>query len=258
MIRLLSAQATHKGKRLRNEDSAYASEQLCAVADGLGGHKAGDIASKLVVETLVEGCNAAVTGRSRFRIPVLRRYASLNVPSVAGLLNVIEDVNQEVWEQSSSVPHLRGMSSTLCVLAVVERDSRELLAVVNVGDSRVYCCDDSGLSQITQDHTVKREVMMAGLDLNLLQKSELYNLSRAVGFEEKVVVDEWILDPADGTRYLLCSDGLTSEVSDSTIYAILRKFSVPQEAANALVQQALQNGGRDNVTAVVVDLQEIT
>ncbi len=151
------------------------------------------------------------------------------------------------------------MGTTLCALAVVEQEHSRALAVVNVGDSRVYRCDESGLHQLTEDHTVVQEMVKAGI---LTRKeaevhAHRHHLSRALGIEPKVVVDDWTLEPVSGHRYLLCSDGLTNEVTDRDIHAVLSQFDTPGEAAAALVNLALQHGGSDNVTVVIVDVTDV-
>ncbi len=256
MISFRAAHATAKGDRVLNQDAAYASAHLCAVADGLGGQPAGEVASALAVEALVTSRDSVIARRERPRIPIKRRFGALALPSVAEFLDVIAEVNYKVWEKSQSALSLQGMCSTLCVLAVVERDGQELLAVVNIGDSRVYRCDESGFWQLTQDHTARQEVIKGGLDLSLLKERDLDRLVRAVGYENKVVADDWTFEPITAHRYLLCSDGLTKELADSAIHDILLKFSSPSDAADTLVSQALKSGGRDNVTAVVADVQE--
>ena len=261
MIRLEAAQATDKGRRRKkNEDSMLVEGGLFAVADGLGGHQGGEVASALAVEVLAAQVHAAVEARSgdrRYRFA--RRPQHLPAPTVEELVEAVDRANEEILAKSTSNHELRGMGTTLCALAVVEHEHRRALAVVNVGDSRVYRCDESGFHQLTEDHTVVHEMVKAGI----LSREEAevhshrHHLSRALGIESKVVVDDWTLEPVGGHRYLLCSDGLTNEVVDRDIHAVLLQFESPVEAAEVLVDLALQHGGSDNVTVVIVDVVDV-
>lgn len=262
MIRLEAAQATDRGRRReKNEDSMLAEGGLFAVADGLGGHQGGEVASSLAVEVLAAQVQAAVEARTgdRRRHRFARRSQDSPAPTVEELVDAVDRANEEILTQSTSSGELAGMGTTLCALAVVEHDQHKALAVVNVGDSRVYRCDDSGLHQLTEDHTVVQEMVKAGILTREEAEVHTYrhHLSRALGIESKVVVDDWTLEPVSGHRYLLCSDGLTNEVTDRDIHAILLQFESPEEAADALVNLALQHGGSDNVTVVIVDVADV-
>lgn len=262
MIRLEAAQATDRGRRReKNEDSMLAEGGLFAVADGLGGHQGGEVASALAVEVLAAQVQAAVEARTggRRRHRFARRPHDSPSPTVEELVGAVGRANEEILAESTSSHELTGMGTTLCALAVVEHEHRKALAVVNVGDSRAYRCDESGLHQLTEDHTVVQEMVKAGI----LTREEAavhtyrHHLSRALGIESKTVVDDWTLEPVSGHRYLLCSDGLTNEVTDRDIHAILLQFESPKKAADALVNLALQHGGSDNVTVVVVDVADV-
>ncbi len=174
-------------------------------------------------------------------------------------MDAVDRANEEILAESTSSDELAGMGTTLCALAVVEHEHRQALAVVNVGDSRVYRCDESGFHQMTEDHTVVQEMVKAGIITREEAEVHTYrhHLSRALGIEPKVVIDDWTLEPVSGHRYLLCSDGLTNEVTDRDIHAILLQFESPEEAADALVNLALQHGGSDNVTVVIVDVADV-
>ena len=261
MIRLEAGQATDKGRRReKNEDSMLADGGLFAVADGLGGHQGGEVASSLAVEVLAAQVQAAVDARTeaRRRHRFVRRPQNVPAPTVKELVDAVERANGEILAKSASSDDLTGMGTTLCALALVEHEQRKALAVVNVGDSRVYRCDESGIHQLTEDHTVVQEMVKAGIITR--EEAEVdarrHHLSRALGIESKVVIDDWTLEPVSGHRYLLCSDGLTNEVTDREIHGILVQFESPREAADALVNLALQHGGSDNVTVVIVDVAE--
>ncbi len=262
MIRLETGQATDRGRRReKNEDSLLVEGELFAVADGLGGHRGGEVASAMAVETLAAEVKVMVEARTeiRRRHRFGRRSSHSPAPTVGELLGAVARANREIHSKSNSTTELAGMGTTLCVLAVVEQDHREALAVVNVGDSRVYRCDESGLHQLTEDHTVVQEMVKAGMITRQEANAHEYrhHLSRALGIESKVVIDDWTLVPVSGHRYLLCSDGLTNEVADRDIHAILIQLESPVEAADALVSLALKNGGSDNVTVVIVDIADV-
>ena len=234
--------------------------ELFAVADGLGGHRGGEVASALAVETLAAEVQAAVEARTVIvRRPFRRRHQLVPTPTLEELLDAVDRANQRILAESRSTLELAGMGTTLCALAVVEHNHSEALAVVNIGDSRVYRCDESGFHQLTEDHTVVQEMLKAGMITP--EEAEVHEnrnqLSRALGIESRVVVDDWTLDPVSGHRYLLCSDGLTHEVADRDIQAVLLQTEAPAEAASALVDLALQRGGSDNVTVVVVDVKDV-
>lgn len=262
MIRLEAGQATDRGRRReKNEDSMLVEGELFAVADGLGGHKGGEVASAMAIETLATEVNSAVEARSEGRRRHLfgRRSLQPPAPTVAELLSSVEQANEAILAKSTDTSELAGMGTTLCALAVVEQDHGEALAVVNVGDSRVYRCDESGLHQLTEDHTVVHEMVKAGMISREEAETHEYrhHLSRALGIEANVVVDDWTLAPVDGHRYLLCSDGLTNEVTDREIHSVLLQCESPSEAAETLVSRALEHGGSDNVTVVVVDVADV-
>ncbi len=263
MIRLEAGHATDPGRRReKNEDSVLVTGGLLAVADGLGGHRGGDVASALAVETLAAEVKAAVKARTDTSLlSRLRRHVP-QPPAPTGneLLNAVHQANRRILSESLSDEELEGMGTTLCALAVVENDLREELAVINVGDSRVYRCDDAGFHQLTEDHTVVQELVKAGVitPQEAVVHERRNHLSRALGIEARVPVDDWTLDPVSGHRYLLCSDGLTHEVTDREVYATLLQIEDPGEAAEALVKLALDHGGRDNVTVVVVDVRDVT
>jgi protein phosphatase len=237
-----------------------AANDLFAVADGLGGHRGGEVASALAVETLAAEVQTAIQARTDTRRRSFRRrHPHSPAPTVEDLLGAVDRANQEILAKSKATLELAGMGTTLCALAVVEHDDGETLAVVNVGDSRVYRCDESGFHQVTEDHTVVQEMLKAGMIT--LEEAAIHesrnHLSRALGIESKVAVDNWTLDPVSGHRYLLCSDGLNHEVADRDIHAALLQYEGPTEAADALVDLALRRGGSDNITVIVVDVAEV-
>ena len=236
MTTLRGGGATDVGRvRQINEDRYLVTDVLFAVADGVGGHQAGEVASQTSIETLEE----------EFR-----------EPTTDGLVAAVQAANEAVWRLAQSKAEQRGMGTTLTALALVEDDGEEQLAVTNVGDSRAYLFQRGELVQITEDHSLVGELVREG---RLTQEEAHVHpqrsiITRALGMEPEIEVDSWQLLPYRGDRVLLCSDGLTNEVSDERIASTLRQLQDPQEAARDLVRQARAAGGNDNITVVVVDV----
>ena len=221
-------------RRAENQDAMYADIGLFVVADGMGGHLGGSVASSLAVKTL-----------------------AANSPSTPSeLLAAVRHANQVVHHRSTVHPDLAGMGTTLCAIAVVQNDDSRVWCLVNVGDSRVYRYQGGELTQLTVDHNFVAEMVRAG-DLTPSQAAEhprRNTLTRAIGVEPEVVIDDWILDLTGNDRFLLCTDGLTNELEPAEIARLLTADQHPSEVARALVRQANDRGGRDNSTALVVDV----
>jgi protein phosphatase len=161
-----------------------------------------------------------------------------------------------VWQHSLDNPELRGMGTTLTAVALVQEDGHDVLALVNVGDSRSYRFHDGQIAQITTDHSLAEEMVRSG-DMTAAEAAvhpHRHILTRALGAQEDVAVDLWRIRPVRGDRYLLCSDGLTNELNAQQIEEVLSAVPDPQRAADLLVQAARTHGGADNITAVVVDV----
>jgi protein phosphatase len=234
---LRSGSASDVGRvRSVNEDLALASPTLFAVADGMGGHAGGEVASRTAIEALQQEF-----GRH---------------PSADGLADAVRQANLAVWERSHEDSDLRGMGTTLTAAALVATPQGDRLVMANVGDSRSYRLRDGALTQLSHDHSVAEELV----DRGQLSEAEAaihphrHILTRALGVSSEVDPDVWEMAPREGDRYLLCSDGLTNEVTETRIAKLLRTTSDPQEAADKLVQMALDNGGNDNITVVVLDV----
>ncbi len=236
MISISAAGATDVGRvRAVNEDSLLIEEGIVAVADGMGGHSGGDVASRLALERLHSGYDEPTTG---------------------ALLQAVQTANEGVIEVGSDDPSLSGMGTTLVVLAVVGPEGGDHLAVANVGDSRCYLLAGDRLEQITTDHTVVQTLVDHGeitpADAAIHPHRNV--ITRALGIDQRVMTDYWDLKPAVGDRYLLRSDGLTGEISDGEMEAVLNDVADLHEAARTLVDRAVDAGGRDNVTVVVADV----
>ena len=230
--------ATHVGRvRSTNDDNYMARDDvgLWAVADGMGGHQGGDVASAIACEAL---------GRS---------FAD---HTVDGLIEAIEQANQAVYETATGDPELTGMGTTVVALAVVTHEDDDVLAIANVGDSRCYRYADGELDQLTTDHSLVADLVREGsLSPEEAAVHPQRNIvTRVLGVYDNVPVDVFAVDPRHGDRYLLCSDGLFNEVPEEGIADVLRRWPDPAGAADELVRLAVNGGGRDNVTVVVVDV----
>jgi protein phosphatase len=237
MTLLRSGSATDTGLvRSVNQDLAVETSNLFAVADGMGGHAGGEVAARLAVDAL-----SVAFGRQ---------------PTGSGLSEAVSEANSVVWQHSQENPELRGMGTTLTAVALVNEDGRDVLALVNVGDSRSYRFHEGELTQITTDHSLAEEMVRTG-ELTSAEASvhpHRHILTRALGVASGVAVDLWKIQPVRGDRYLLCSDGLTNELGSEQISEVLSSVPDPRQAANLLVQAARTHGGSDNITVVVVDV----
>ncbi|HKN37926.1 MAG TPA: Stp1/IreP family PP2C-type Ser/Thr phosphatase [Acidimicrobiia bacterium] len=231
-MRFASGARTDVGRgRPENEDSILvdAAHGLYAVADGMGGHRAGEVASATAIETL----KAAYVGGQR-------------------LDDAVEAANAAVFAKAADDQALQGMGTTLTAVAL-EDDHTALLG--HVGDSRAYLMRDGAVTQVTDDHSLVEQLVREGR----LSPEEAQNhpqraiITRALGIDAEVEVDTYRVDLKPGDRLLICSDGLTTMLSDDTIAVTLRRHPDPQQAADTLVDMANQAGGDDNITVVILD-----
>ena len=222
--------------REANEDSYLVDEPLFVVADGMGGHIAGDVASSTAVEV--------ISSRSS--------EASSEDPQT--LAEILRGANHAIYEKSASEPGLRGMGTT-CTLILLDENRAH---IAHVGDSRAYLLRDDSLRQLTEDHTlVARMVKEGRLRAEDAERHPQRSIiTRALGVDAEVEVDLATLDLQDGDRIMMCSDGLSSMIDDDTIAGVLRSEEDPQTAADSLVDLANRAGGEDNVTVVIIDSTE--
>ena len=238
MLEIACGVATDPGThRTINEDSHFVASRLAAVADGMGGHAAGEVASCIVVE----------------RLELLATSASSISPDE--LLAAIADANQHILDEATAEPSRHGMGTTLAGVGVASIGGSDHWVVFNVGDSRVYQLTETSLSQLTIDHSEVEELVAAGvLTEGEARVDPRRNIvTRSLGTDPAPQADVWVFPPTPGERFLVCSDGLTLEMTDDQISRILRGQRDPQRAADELVTGAVAAGGRDNVTVVVVD-----
>jgi PPM family protein phosphatase len=223
-------------KRRHNEDAFVCDPPLFAIADGMGGAQAGEVASGLAASALQE--HAGERGSSEERVVAL-----------------IQEANKRVYERSREDAALSGMGTTL-TLALVG-DAR--VAIGHVGDSRAYMIRDGVLEQITEDHSLVAELTRAGK----LSEEEAEShpqrsvITRALGTDPNVDVDAFTVDTQDGDVFMLCSDGLTSMVEDGAIQEIVEKrHGNLEKAARTLIKAANRSGGEDNITVIMFEISE--
>lgn len=228
-------------KRKLNQDYVYSSEQpvgnlrnLFLVADGMGGHNAGDYASRVAVETIVEKIADSSENEP------MRIFDS-----------AIRTANACLREQAEALPELEGMGTT--VVAATYDGSR--LYVANVGDSRLYVVNRSEIRQITRDHSwVEEMVQRGGLGREEARNHPDKNIiTRAVGAEDIVRPDFFNVQIEDGDMVLMCTDGLTNMLEDEEIRMILESARDVVEGAQELVNAANENGGRDNISVILIE-----
>ena len=214
--------------RKGNEDSYTANEPLFVVADGMGGHQGGEVASGLALETIGKGDGT--------------------------LEERVREANAAVYRRAGGDPGLAGMGTTLTALQA----DGDVLRMAHVGDSRAYMLRDGRLQRLTKDHTVVERLVDEGKLTS--EEAEMHPqrniLTRALGVDEAVQVDQGAIEPRPGDRLLLCSDGLHGMIDAEGIRRILTEQADPQAAADALVEAANEAGGQDNITAIVIDVLE--
>jgi len=209
---------------------------IYVVADGMGGHQAGDVASRLTIEAI-----AALLADG--------------VPDVATIGRVVEEANRSVRAHAAASGTL-GMGSTLVGAFLVRNADEDSIVVVNVGDSRCYVMNDGILRQLTKDHSHVQELVDSGVisAADAATHPERNVVTRAIGIEDAVAGDFFVVPPAPQVRLLLCSDGVSGELSFSRIEQLLATTTDPAEASAALIAAVLEGRAADNASAIVVDV----
>jgi PPM family protein phosphatase len=222
-------------QRHTNEDNCYDQPPVFAVADGMGGAQAGEVASEMAIEEFVQDRDA-------------------EAPPERQLEQIAKAANRKIWEVAQSDSRRAGMGTTLTAAMV---DGRSV-AVGHVGDSRLYLYRDGKLERMTRDHSLVEEFMRQGrLTPEQAEKHPQRSvITRALGPESDVDVDTFSIQARDGDVYLLCSDGLSGMVSDEDMEAILREGDGLDATAATLIDAANENGGRDNITAVLFRVED--
>ena len=241
MLTLAIGAATDTGNlRGQNEDAHIAEENLFAVADGMGGHNAGEVASAMAIEHL-------------------RGVALNGVASAEVFAQVVRDLNSAIYASATATTDQRGMGTTLtaaALLAPTENiDQPSQIVIANVGDSRTYLLRAGELRQLSVDHSYVQDLVTEGLlTVDEARTHPRRNIvTRALGIDAQVSVDTWTIPMFDGDRFMLCSDGLVDEVPIDEITELMQERSAPQNVAERLVATAKRHGGRDNITVIVID-----
>ena len=240
--------STHVGKvRKNNQDSFGYNDYLFVVADGMGGHLGGEVASDLAVKTVINVFESS----GKLKRKKIKRNQS-------GLLDAVEQANHQIIQTATEDSSLKGMGTTLCaVMLGVQENESPAFMIANIGDSRVYQFSNENLKQTTEDHSLVADLVRAGeLTTQEAARHPQRNvLTRALGIDAASKTDIYELAINDGDKYLLCSDGLFNELSEIRITEILTEVSDPQIASEMLVNEAVEAGGHDNVTAMVLTVQ---
>ncbi|WP_099468553.1 Stp1/IreP family PP2C-type Ser/Thr phosphatase [Konateibacter massiliensis] len=227
-------------KRNMNQDFVYTSENpvgnlpnLFIVADGMGGHKAGDFASKYTVEQLVK----SIESNSEINPVKIMRQS-------------IETANKKLIHMAYENSELTGMGTTLVAACVVE----DYIYIANIGDSRLYIINQ-GIKQITKDHSLVEEMIRLGeIDREEAKHHPDKNIiTRAIGAGEDISADFFEMKLEKGDTVLMCSDGLTNMIDDEEIWQIIKKQKTPEEKGKKLVEAANNNGGKDNIAVIIIE-----
>ena len=228
-------------RRAMNQDMVYSSElpvgnlpDLFMVADGMGGHKAGDYASRCAVDTIVR---SVMEDAQTDQEEIFRKAISV--------------ANEEILEKSTEDPNFEGMGTTLVACTIKEN----LMKVANVGDSRLYLLRNHKITQITEDHSLVQEMVRLGkIDQENARNHPKKNIiTKAVGVMPEVEADYFDVPLEKGDEILLCSDGLSNMLEDEEIRMIMEAGRDITEQAEALVRAANDNGGKDNISVIVIE-----
>ena len=234
-MKLAAGARTDVGRvRAGNEDSYFVDSPLFVIADGMGGHAAGDVASATAVEVIQS------------------KREEISPADPQTLSNVIREANRAIWSRSSDDTNLRGMGTTCTMILIADTEAQ----VAHVGDSRAYLFHNGELRQITDDHTLVGRLVREGKlrPEEAARHPQRSMVTRALGVDEDVEVDVFSLSLQEGDRLLICSDGLSGMVSEDEMTEILSNESDPQRAADVLVDKANEAGGEDNITVIVIDV----
>jgi protein phosphatase len=237
MTVLRAGSATDPGRvRSVNQDALLTTPTLFVVADGMGGHAAGDVASTMAIDAL--------------------RGASERIGTMDALLAAVKAANEAIYHASVQDPSLAGMGTTVVAACLLAGPTGDQLVVLNVGDSRAYRFREGQVSQLTEDHSLAAEMIRTGelTEAEAAIHPQRHVITRALGVDGDVRPDAFPVALRQGDRLLLCSDGLTNEVDDEEVARVLATEADPAAAARDLVDRANAHGGADNISVVVVDV----
>jgi protein phosphatase len=223
-------------QRRENEDRAYVSAPVFVVADGMGGAQAGEVASQMAIEAFEQGLPDGGSPEER-------------------LADRVRDANHRIYDRSRAEHGREGMGTTLTAAYLDDGQ----LAIAHVGDSRAYLFRDGELTRLTQDHSLVDELVRQGklTEQQAAEHPQRSIITRALGPEPEVEVDTWTYPLRAGDVVLLCSDGLTSMVSEDRVAEILASSATLDEAGDRLIAEANEAGGRDNITVVLTRVEEV-
>lgn len=237
-------------QREHNEDSFCVLEEfdLFVVADGMGGHKAGDVASKMATEAVATFFHSTSAEDSTWPFHFDPHLSVDENRLVTG----IKVANKQIFEASNRDRAVHGMGTT--IVGALYSKERKRMFVAHVGDSRCYRIREQEILQLTRDHSLLNDYLLVMPDITQQQKDDLPKnvITRALGMQDSVAVDLVPDEPLPGDTYVLCSDGLSGMVTDEKICEAVSNAATPQEAATELIRRANANGGEDNVTVVVI------
>ena len=230
--------ASDIGRRTENQDSCLAEPPIFAVADGMGGHAAGAMASATLVDWL-------------------RGVAADQLLTPDSLRETVRGADRHIREVARAAGNRQGMGTTVAGLALVMVEDEPRWAVFHMGDSRAYRFAGGRLDRISTDHSVVQELVDGGMitEADAVQHPQRHLITRALGVGTPSEADLAVLPIRAGDRFLLCSDGLTGELRDARIAGLLAEPDPPEAVAKRLVAAAVEHGASDNVTAVVVDVR---
>ncbi len=252
-MRIEVAGLSHVGmKRTHNEDSylLLPDEGLFCVADGMGGHASGEIASKMAIEEMADFFKMTARDQDAtwpYKMDKARNYDENR------LATAIKLANMRIFERASTDPQYRGMGTTVVSLHFVP-NAQSAVYAGHVGDSRIYFHRQGTLEQLTEDHSLLNDYLKAKkLTAEEIEAFPHKNvIVRALGMKETVQVDLTRMEPQDGDIFVLCSDGLSGMVPDAEIQETLRSHTDIQQACEKLIGLANANGGNDNVTCILI------
>ena len=256
VMRVRFAGETNVGmKRTHNEDYLFLPEEerLLLVADGMGGHASGDVASQLAVETIVSFF------KSTAEEPDITWPFAVDGDGRRGenrLVTSVKLANLKIFEMAQKKSQLHGMGTTLVACLFGDDD----LLIAHVGDSRVYLVNETGIRQITEDHSLLNDyIKMKRISLDEVDRFPHKNvIVRALGMKDSVAVDILRREPIIGDTYLLCSDGLNGMIEDDEILSLVRAEPDLDECCSRLINKANENGGTDNITVALARLEPAT
>ena len=252
-MKIIVAGLTDIGQhRQNNEDSLFVGDSdgdrgdrgdreqsLFIVADGVGGQPAGEVASRLLTDRLP---------------PILLNMDGSTLDSCQQLVKAIQEANQVLVDTAVGKPEWQGMSTTVVAVRILSGE----INVANVGDSRAYLVRNQTIKQISEDHTVLAEQQRLGVAEDELSTGMSHILTRCLGLDKEVEVSALSMPMEEGDRILLCSDGLTDSLSEEVIRSIVLSTSTPGEGCRMLVELANRNGGRDNITVLLIHFDKMT